>query len=189
MDSTRTCLACRQKNDRGALLRFVRAPDGEICFDEKASLPNRGAWLCPKNACISKAFLKRLLFRDEKTLPVNVDVMRQGISERLKASVLARMGILRRMGQCEAGRDASVRLVKEEKSRVVVMASDIALRSLEHLKAKLNGCEVTIVQSPFTMAEFGNCLGRPETGVVALPKSRITDEILLQVNRLSALRL
>src|SRR5258708_1043680 len=120
MDATRTCLACRQKDDRGSLLRFVRAHDGEICFDEKAALPHRGAWLCPKNACLSKAFSKRLIFRGEKTLPVNIDVMRQGIVDRLKTSTLSRMGILRRMGQCEAGRDVSVRLVKEEKAKVIV---------------------------------------------------------------------
>ncbi|HXW60764.1 MAG TPA: YlxR family protein [Myxococcota bacterium] len=189
MDNIRTCLACRHKDDRGSLIRFVRAPDGEICFDAKACLPHRGAWLCPKEACLSKAFLKRLLFRGEKTLPVNIDLMKKGIRERLKERVLSSLGILRRMGLCEAGKDVSVRLVKQTKAPVVVMAADFAKRSLDGFKAELNGCEVNILHGPLTMLELGNCLGRPKTGVVALSKSRITDEIVLQVNRLRALGL
>lgn len=189
MDSTRTCLACRQKEDRGSLLRFVRAPDGEICFDEKASLPHRGAWLCPKKACISKAFEKRMLFRGEKTLPVNVEEMKLGIALRVKASILNRLGLLRRMGHCKVGRDEVIRLAKAEGVEAVVIASDLASRSLNEIKSKLTGHRVALIQSPFTMDEFGNCLGRSKTGVVALLKSRITDEILLQVNRLSALGL
>lgn len=189
MDAVRTCLACRQKGDRESLLRFVRAPDGEICFDEKAALPHRGAWLCAKKACLNKAFEKRLLFRQERTLPVNVEEMRQGISERIKKSVLHRLGLLRRMGQCDAGRDVAMRLVKSEEASAIMVAQDLALRSLGEFKGKLGEHKIRLIESPFTMVELGNCLGRPKTGVVALLKSRITDEILLQVNRLSALGL
>lgn len=187
MDAVRTCLACRHKGDRNSLLRFVRADDGEICFDEKASLPNRGAWLCAKKDCLNKAFLKRLLFRKEKTLPVNAEEMRSLIAGRMKSGVLNRLGLLKRMGQCDAGRDAALRLVTNKEASTVIVASDFAERSLSELKARLNLPPICLIESPFTMIELGNCLGRPKTGVVALSKSRITEEIVLQVNKLSEL--
>lgn len=187
MDSVRTCLACRHKGDRSSLLRFVRANDGEICFDEKASLPHRGAWLCPKDSCLNKAFEKRLLFRKELTLPIDGEIMKEGIALQIKKSILNRLGLLRRMGQCETGRDASIRFVNEGHSRVIVLACDFAARSSAEIKHRLEGQAVNFLMSSLTMDEVGKCLGRRKTGVVALLKSRITDEIVLSLNKLSAL--
>lgn len=183
METTRTCTACRHKDDRGSKLRFVRAPDGEIRFDEKAILPSRGAWVCANKSCLNKAFQKRMLFRGERTLPVNENDMLSFISERLKKSALSRLGLLRRIGQCEVGRDAVKRLmIDEQKVAAVFLAKDLAPRSVHEMT---RGAVVPVVGSPFLMEEIGNCLGRDKTGVVALLKSRITEELLFQINMLS----
>lgn len=189
MDSVRTCTACRHKDDRAKLLRFVRAVDGEIRFDEKAVLPARGAWLCPKRACLVKAFDKRMLFRTEKTLPTNSQVMLSVVIERVKLSILSRLGLLRRMGQCELGRDAVKTWLKTGQAELVLLAGDLAERSIREMNqaAELSGAKAVLRQSSFSMLELGQSLGREKTGVVALSKGRISDEILLQLGLLSDL--
>lgn len=182
MEMMRTCIACRHKDERGLKLRFVRAPDGEICFDEKAQLPSRGAWVCASKPCLTKAFQKRMLFRGEKTLPVNANDMFNAVFERIKKSALNRLGILRRLGHCEVGRDATKRLILEQKVEAVFLAKDLAPRSVQELS---NKATVPTIMSPFLMEEIGNCLGREKTGVVGLLKSRITQELLFQISMLS----
>lgn len=182
METLRTCIACRHKDERGAKLRFVRAPDGEICFDEKALLPSRGAWVCASKACLTKAFQKRMLFRGERTLPVNEHDMVKAVFERIKKSALNRLGLLRRLGHCEVGRDATKRLMLEQKVEAVFLAKDLAPRSVQEVSGKAT---VPTIMSPFLMEEIGNCLGREKTGVVGLLKSRITQELLFQISMLS----
>jgi predicted RNA-binding protein YlxR (DUF448 family) len=185
METLRTCIACRHKDERGAKLRFVRAPDGEICFDEKALLPSRGAWVCASVACIKKAFQKRMLFKNERTLPVSEKDMLNNICERVKKSVLNRLGLLRRLGQCEVGRDVTKRLMLENKLEAVFLARDLAPRSVQEMTVLKTS--VPVIASSLLMEEIGNCLGRTKTGVVGLLKSRITQELLSQINMLSKL--
>ena len=189
METVRTCTACRQKDDRGRLLRFVRALDGEICFDEKARLPSRGAWICAKRVCLTKAFDKCLLFRGEKTLPVKTELMIAMVTMRIKESVLSRFGLLRRMGHCEAGRDAVKSVIKDAKAVAVVYAADFAPRSVKEMTFAVDQAmsKVVLHGGPFKMSEMAKSLGREKTGVVALLKSRITEEILVQLSVLSEL--
>ena len=83
----RTCLLCRSKNSKLGLLRFVRSFDGEIIFDKNVSLPGRGAWLCPSYKCLNYAFLKKILFRDQKNLPFEPEQMIQKVVNKIKESV------------------------------------------------------------------------------------------------------
>jgi len=184
METVRTCIACRHKDERGAKLRFVRALDGEICFDEKALLPSRGAWVCASRACLTKAFEKKMLFRGERVLNVDVKDMIDAIFTKIKKSALNRLGLLRRLGKCEAGRDATVRLMAEQKLEVIFLAQDLAARSVQEMSTKTG---VPMLKTPFLMEEIGNCLGRTKTGVVGILKSRITQELLFQINMLSKL--
>jgi predicted RNA-binding protein YlxR (DUF448 family) len=188
VDSVRTCLVCRKKAQKFELCRFVRAVDGEICFDEKGTLESRGAWLCADKACVLKAFQKRMLFRGERTLPSSGDTMLDHMRRRIKISFLSKLGFSRKLGQLETGKDAVMRLVGDGKIFAVLLAKDLSDRSKDscHLwKERM----AYVFDAPLLMDEIGQCLGRRKTGVVGLMKSRITDEILLHVNKLSKLEL
>jgi hypothetical protein len=188
MEVLRTCLACRNKAERSYLLRFVRAQDGEVCFDDKAVLPSRGAWLCPQKNCVKKALEKKLLFRGEKILPIDKEKLLKIIDERLTTKTLSRFGLLRRMGLVEVGRDAVVRLAKKEQLAAIFLAQDLAERSVDELNTKLSGQSLLVLKGPFSMDEFSNCLGRAKTGVVGLLQSRITNEALNQVKKIAAFK-
>lgn len=187
MEQLRTCLACRKSAHKDELCRFVRALDGEICFDDKAVLPHRGAWLCADVQCFKKAVLKRMLFRGEKTLPVKAENMIETVRTRLQKGALLKLSFMRRLGHVEAGKDAVLRLVQQEKVSVVLVAKDFSLRSYKDVSETVSkGC-VRMISSSFLMDEIGQTLGRKKTGVVGLLKSRITDEIVMQLNKLSKL--
>lgn len=167
-------------------MRFVRALDGEIGFDEKAVLQSRGAWICANKSCLTKAFDKRMLFRGERVLPISSKDMIEQINSRLKTSLLGSFGLLRRLGQCDSGRDAVKSLVSAHKAALVLYASDFSERSVREVKESLGEhYQLPILKSPFSMEEIGNCLGRKKTGVVALAKSRITEEIVVKLNMLA----
>lgn len=62
MEPVRTCLGCRQRDDRSALLRVV-ARDGQVVADVVASMPGRGAWVHPTRDCIETAIRRRAFGR------------------------------------------------------------------------------------------------------------------------------
>jgi predicted RNA-binding protein YlxR (DUF448 family) len=62
MEPVRTCLGCRQRDDRSALLRVV-ARDGQVVADVAASMPGRGAWVHPTRDCIETAIKRRAFGR------------------------------------------------------------------------------------------------------------------------------
>ena len=58
----RTCVGCRVRADRSALLRVV-AQDGAVVPDVAAILPGRGAWVHATEQCISAAIKRRAFGR------------------------------------------------------------------------------------------------------------------------------
>ncbi|MDO8685013.1 MAG: YlxR family protein [Armatimonadota bacterium] len=55
----RTCVACRTGTDKKALIRVVRAADGVIRVDPTGKQPGRGAYMCPKIECLTKAIKEK----------------------------------------------------------------------------------------------------------------------------------
>jgi predicted RNA-binding protein YlxR (DUF448 family) len=67
MNPVRTCVGCRQQDNRANLLRVVANSD-ELVFDPLASMPGRGAWVhqqCLQLAQDRGAFARAL--REAKT--------------------------------------------------------------------------------------------------------------------------
>ena len=85
MEPARTCLGCRSRDDRSALLRVV-ARDGRVVPDQSASLPGRGAWVHPTAACVEAAVKRRAFgraLRHEHPLVAD-DVIATVVAERDK---------------------------------------------------------------------------------------------------------
>jgi predicted RNA-binding protein YlxR (DUF448 family) len=62
----RTCVACRETDEKRDLLRVVRLPDGSIVYDSKGKLSGRGAYVCAAEKCIALARKQRKLERSLK---------------------------------------------------------------------------------------------------------------------------
>ena len=51
----RQCVGCRTMKNKKDLIRVVKSPEGEISLDLTGKKPGRGAYICPKTACMNKA--------------------------------------------------------------------------------------------------------------------------------------
>ncbi|MFJ2550313.1 YlxR family protein [Microbacterium sp. NPDC087591] len=62
MEPVRTCVGCRTRAPRSALLRVVSQND-ILVSDERAVLPGRGAWVHPTPECKEAALRRRAFGR------------------------------------------------------------------------------------------------------------------------------
>ncbi|NNH05218.1 YlxR family protein [Microbacterium ulmi] len=62
MEPVRTCVGCRARAPRSALLRVV-AVDSALVPDERAKLPGRGAWVHETPKCVDAAIRRRAFVR------------------------------------------------------------------------------------------------------------------------------
>ena len=62
----RTCVACREINEKRALIRIVRTADG-VAIDTTGRMPGRGAYIHDSKECWEKALKRGLLARSLKT--------------------------------------------------------------------------------------------------------------------------
>ena len=59
----RTCVACRQTDNKRGLVRVVRTPAGEVAIDATGKLAGRGAYLCKRRSCWEQALKRKALDR------------------------------------------------------------------------------------------------------------------------------
>ena len=79
----RQCLGCNEHKPKREMIRVVRTPEGEIELDFVGKRSGRGAYICPKKTCFTKA---RKSKRIESILEVKIpeeiyDAMEKSISE------------------------------------------------------------------------------------------------------------
>lgn len=73
----RTCVGCRARDARSALVRLVWDPVGEaVVVDRAGSLPGRGAHLHPAAACLEKALQRKAVGRALRVPAVSADQLR-----------------------------------------------------------------------------------------------------------------
>ena len=80
----RTCVACREVNQKRSLVRIVRTPEG-VAVDPTGRMPGRGAYLHDSRECWEKALKKGILARGLKTeiSPEDMEVL-QAYMEKLQ---------------------------------------------------------------------------------------------------------
>lgn len=77
----RMCVGCQEMKNKKELIRIVRTPESEILLDPTGKKSGRGAYVCPCEACVTKAYKEKRL---EKSLKCAVDA---AVYETLKAGV------------------------------------------------------------------------------------------------------
>ncbi len=59
----RTCVGCRKRSPKRALLRFVTTADGKVKVDKTGKMSGRGAYVCPTLECVDAAMHAKKLQR------------------------------------------------------------------------------------------------------------------------------
>ena len=78
----RICVGCQEPKTKKELIRIVLTPEGVVEIDRTGKKAGRGAYLCPKEECLDKAFKERRLERSLKTKVSSevYEVIRQDLS-------------------------------------------------------------------------------------------------------------
>lgn len=66
MKPLRTCIACRQKQEKENLLRIVSNKSNLVLIDKEQNADGRGCYICKNKDCLMKAVQKRLLSKSYK---------------------------------------------------------------------------------------------------------------------------
>lgn len=66
----RTCISCRETDEKKDLLRIVRLPEGDLQYDPKGKLNGRGAYVCANVKCIALCRKQKKLERSLKVSSV-----------------------------------------------------------------------------------------------------------------------
>ncbi|NHN54277.1 YlxR family protein [Calidifontibacter sp. DB0510] len=76
----RTCVGCRSRDERSALVRVV-LEGGDVVPDPERRRPGRGAWLHPTAECLDKAISRRAFGRALRaTSPVDASRLQAWVS-------------------------------------------------------------------------------------------------------------
>lgn len=184
----RTCVACRSKDGRDDLVRWVAAEDGRVALDARAARSGRGAWVHPTRKCVS-LMVKRHAAERALKLAVVPDLEVGALLAQLRAALVQRITSLivvsgRRRAIAIGTEAVSAALVRKRVPAVIV-AGDAgeAARAL----AEAPGRGGPRVLRYADKAALGALFNRGEVALVALLDPSVAAEAVSTIDRLAAL--
>jgi predicted RNA-binding protein YlxR (DUF448 family) len=181
-------VACRQKDGRADLVRWVAAEDGRVLLDARASRSGRGAWVHPTRACVA-AMAKR--HAAERALKVDVqrDLSAPALLAQLRVALVQRVTSLlvvsSRTRNIAIGAEAVAGALERGRVRALVVAGDAG--DTARALAEAPGAGGPRVLRYADKAALGALFNRGEVALVALLDHRIAGEAASTIDRLAAL--
>ena len=83
----RYCVGCRNMKEKRGLVRIVRTVDGNAALDLTGKANGRGAYVCPSEECLNKAYKSRAF---DRALDIKVD---EAVLEMLTSEVKKRVAL------------------------------------------------------------------------------------------------
>lgn len=182
----RSCVACRVVRPRESLLRLALESKRRLVPDPDGSLPGRGAWVCPTQACVGQVAARpRVLGRALKQDPGPSAA--SGLVQAVRAQALAEVSrLLVRASRCGAIVSGTGNILRAEPGfLVLVHASDASACSVERARAH---CEhALLAEIPLDRLALGRLLDRGPRAVLAVRAGTPGDELAYRLRWLRAL--
>ena len=165
-ETGRTCIGCRQRRPRTALLRIVRDPAGAACFDLEGNLPGRGAWVCPTRGCLDALAPGAVshVLRAPVRLPPPEERRRE-LAGALGRRVANLLTIARRMRGVTAGPTGVRAALAAGRARLLLLAADAPAAAASLWQTRAEGIPLRRVQDS---AALGALLGRGPVVIAAV---------------------
>lgn len=176
-ESIRTCVGCRQKDGRLALLRFVLAGDPPtIVPDVPRRASGRGVSIHPTRRCLAAAVRNGGLGRGLRAgLPVDVDQLAEWTRGQYARRIDGLLVSAYRAGQAVLGSDRARDAIESQRAQLVVVASDASERREDLVSAAERLGRHCIVHTD--KASLGRLFGRDMVAVVAITELDIATEL------------
>lgn len=165
----RSCIACRTSRPKSELVRvYAVAADGRLGVDLSREA-GRGAYVCPRRACLEQAVKRGELARCLKVAlaPVTVEALEELIREAVSRKVAALLGLARRARKVASGAQAVDSAVKRHSARLILSATDASASSVEKLRNVAVHAGITWMQGMGKEA-LGAALGTAPRACVAV---------------------
>lgn len=177
----RRCVVTRASLPKGALVRFVVAPDGTVTPDLAGDLPGRGVYVSAERAALAKACERNMFARAFRGHAVVPGDLAARVAALARQRALSALGQARRAGLVSAGFQQVRDTVRRHPVRAVMCAVDAAANGRDKIRGLAR--DTTALIAPFTAEELGAALGRAPTVHVALLPGRLTERFLEEMRR------
>ena len=180
----RTCIACRQVQDKKKLVRYVVAPDGAVLVDYRQRLPGRGAYTCLSRECLLSAVKRKGFQRCFKGQcnAVDGDALLLQLITAVEQKIASLIGMSRKSKQFIAGSNAVIEALKKDSSlALIIVANDISTtiqNKIESLALKKNIYTARL----FAKDSIGQMLGKEERSVMAVQTGFLADSLLNELH-------
>jgi uncharacterized protein len=187
------CAVTRAELAPGELIRFVRAPNGELVPDLEMRLPGRGVWVTCDRKILEKAIKTKAFGRSlqaDVTLPPD-------LADRIDTMLLRRatdaLALANKAGRITSGFQQVDAALEKGKVAVLVQGADAADDGRGKLDRKFRaiqrekGANAPIVDI-LTIAQMSLAIGRPSVVHAALLPGGLTKRFQREAERVSRYR-
>lgn len=173
----RKCAGCGESKPKKELVRVVRAPDGTVSLDLVGKKPGRGAYVCPKAACLAKARKAKRIERalevaipPKYTTPCRAKLPARRKQMQQHKAVFA-LSLCRKAGALVTGFDAVKESVYQGKAALVLCAQDASEGTQARVRRFCEGlCQVLTL--PCTQAQLA-AVTKKNTAVLAVQNAEL----------------
>ncbi|MFY9658236.1 MAG: RNA-binding protein [Methylocystis sp.] len=184
--SERTCIVTRAVLPPGALIRFVRAPDGGVAPDIRSRLPGRGVYVTASADLVAQAAKRQIFSRGFKAKAEASPTLAGEVDQLLEADCLQTLALANKAGLVTAGFAKVAAALEAGRVRALVEAVDggpDGRRKLEQ-SGRRGGGSVPRRVELFTSSQLDLALGRTNVIHAALAGGGLTEAFLARCGRL-----
>ena len=182
----RTCVSCRGKDSRDALVRLVIDPTGALVIDYRAKLPGRGCWVHPTVSCTLSLEEKPAILKRHLDVVPDASGLSAALRAMIHAAVLDGVSMAAAAGALVGGRDLLERALREERILHVLTATDASERTLEGLRGAA-ASDVPFTSVSLARSELGRRVGKGARAALGVTRSRAASHLLRSLRRLHAM--
>lgn len=180
----RMCAATRAVRPVDELIRFVRAPDGQVVPDLKRRLPGRGVWVTAEASSVAEA-VKRRAFSRGFGEAVRTEGLVEALGGALERQALEMLSLANKAGALVAGFGKVETAIHRGDARVVLHAADAAEDGVRKIGQAIRraGAAPEILRL-FSSEQMDLALGRSNVIHAALTVGPVSDAFLAKAQQL-----
>ncbi len=180
----RSCVACKKRYPRWQLLRLVLAPhETTPQVDYLHKLPGRGAYVCPKMACIEDAVNRGGLQRAfSSTIQILPEIIMREAWRASRRYISSLISISKRSGNLLAGHSQVEWGLKNDKGDLLLLASDASDGVKRKFSRWAKNLNIPTVEA-LSKLELGSSIGSSETSILLITDANLAQKIQRELIR------
>jgi predicted RNA-binding protein YlxR (DUF448 family)/ribosomal protein L30E len=178
-EPVRTCVGCRQQDDRTALLRFVVAGDPpQLVPDLPRRSSGRGVSVHPRRQCLDAAVKNgglRRGIKHETAFAVNADDLARWAAGQYARKLEGLIGAAHRSGHAIVGTERVRDAITARRTSLIVVAGDASEQRQQMMASAERLGQSCLLYGD--KASLGRLFGRETVAVVAITDPNIAEEV------------